>query len=183
MRAMSLERLANMGGMIRTLAGALVLILSVSACGFQPVYTAQDTGAGTMAPSADLAAVNIVPIEDRRGQILHNHLLNNLNPMGRPRQPLYQLTTTLSVSVQSLGILADATASREQVRVRAKSQLSGAGAPQTFTASATSSYNTTESDYGSLVAQEDAVARALEAIANQLTVKLAAFFKKARAQS
>jgi LPS-assembly lipoprotein len=136
-----------------------------------------------MAPSADLAATQIRPIAGRRGQILHNLMLDRLNPRGRPRQPLYQLTTGLDVNVQSLGARADATSSRQQVEVIATARLDGVGEPQTFRARATSSYNTTESDYGSLVAQEDAIKRALNLIADELTVKIAAFFRNARAQT
>lgn len=135
-----------------------------------------------MSPMADLQAIDVVPIAERRGQILHNLLLDRLNPRGRPANPLYRLTTGVTVAIQGLGVLADATSSRSRVVVTATSTLTGAGDPQVFEARAVSSFNITESDYASLVAEEEAVERALRAIADQLMVDLAAFFRKARAQ-
>ncbi|MCR9219450.1 MAG: LPS assembly lipoprotein LptE [Alphaproteobacteria bacterium] len=165
------------------LLGAAASLAALSACGFQPAYTPQRTAAGgVMTPMADLQAIEVVPIAERRGQILHNLLLDRLNPRGRPQQPLYRLTTGVAVSVQGLGVLADATSSRSRVVVTATSTLSGAGDPQVFEARAVSSFNTTESDYATLVAEDEAIERALRTIADQLMLEIAAFFRKARAR-
>ncbi|MEQ8604949.1 MAG: LPS assembly lipoprotein LptE [Marivibrio sp.] len=163
-------------------ASTAALGLLAAACGFQPVYTRQRTDAGPMSPTADLYAINVVPIADREGQLLHNMLLDRLNPNGRPQQPLYQLATVLTVSVSNLGVLADATSSRARVRVTASSTLSGAGDPHQFRVEAVSSFNITESDYATVAAEDAAIERALQTIADKLSLRLAAFFRKARAQ-
>lgn len=168
-------------GFLRGGAIAVLGLLAVG-CGFQPVYAPQQTSAGAMGPTADLYAIQITPIADREGQILHNYLLDRLNPNGRPSQPLYQLSTLVQISVSNLGVLADATSSRSRVRVRAVSTLTGAGDPHQFSAEAVSSFNITESDYASVAAKDEAVERSLATIADKLTVQLAAFFRKARAQ-
>lgn len=163
-------------------ASLLAMALGLAACGFQPVYTRQATALGEMGPTADLHATEIGTIQNRRGQILRNLLLDRMNPYGPPRDPLYHLNTTLVVSVAGLGVQADATTSRSQATVTVTSVLTGVGEPQTFKVSATSSFNTTESDYGSVVAEDDAVESALEVLADRLTLQVAAFFRKARQQ-
>ena len=160
----------------------IALALVLAACGFQPVYTTQSTAQGAMSPRADLYATEIALIPDRRGQILHNLLLDRFNPNGRPRAPLYKLSTGVSVTVRNLGLQADSTTTRSEVKVEANATLTGVGEPQSFSASATSSFNTTESDYGTLVAEDEAVERAMRMIAEQLTVQVAAFFREARNQ-
>ncbi|MBP5858148.1 hypothetical protein KAJ83_14100 [Marivibrio halodurans] len=160
----------------------LAMSLGLAGCGFQPVYTRQATAAGEMSPTADLYATKIEIIQNRRGQILRNLLLDRMNPYGPPQDPLYNLNTTLVVSIVGLGVQADATTSRSQATVTVTSVLSGAGEPQTFKVSATSSFNITESDYGSVVAEDDAVEKALEVLADRLTLQIAAFFRNARQQ-
>ena len=172
----SIRRVVLRGGAV-----ALLGLVAVG-CGFQPVYVPQRTAAGAMGPTADLYAIQVVPIADREGQILHNYLLDRLNPNGRPNQPLYQLSTIVQISVSNLGVLADATSSRSRVRVQATSTLTGAGDPHTFNAEAVSSFNSTESDYASVAAEDEAVERSLATIADKLTLQLAAFFRKARAE-
>jgi len=164
------------------LASAALVGLLASACGFEPVYTAQRTNAGIVGPTADLYAIRVVPIADREGQLLHNMLLDRLNPNGRPGRPLYELSTLVDISVSNLGVLADATSSRARVRVQASSTLTGAGDPHLFEAEAVSSFNITESDYASVAAEDAAIERSLATIADKLTLQLAAFFRKARAQ-
>lgn len=164
----------------RGIALAMAVLL-LGACGFQPVYVPQSTTSGAMSPTADLYAIQVVSPPNRDGQILHNYLLDQLNPNGRPRNPLYRLETTLDVSVRQLGVQADATTSRNSVTVRAQSRLSGAGDTQVFSASSSASFNTTESNYATVIAEEEAVDRSLRAIAADLRLQLAAFFRKARA--
>lgn len=175
--------MARRDGRIFGLGGALLaLTIGLAACGFEPVYTRQSTDQGAMSPKADLYATEIALIADRRGQILHNLLLDRFNPNGRPRNPLYTLDTDVGVTVRNLGLQTDATTTRSEVKVRATATLTGVGEPQTFFAVATSSFNTTESDYGTLVAEDEAVERAMRTIAEQLTVQVSAFFRKARSQ-
>ena len=81
-------------------AGLLALLLGLAACGFQPIYGRS----GGTDIQADLTQVEVLPIADRVGQQLHNHLLDSLNPFGRPVNPSYRLRIKLTESRRELAV-------------------------------------------------------------------------------
>jgi LPS-assembly lipoprotein len=80
------------------LAGALP---ALAGCGFSPLYGRGEDGAVT----AELAKIRVLPIANRSGQVLRNHLLDGLTPMGEPQKPEYTLQVALAEpNMQELGI-------------------------------------------------------------------------------
>ena len=97
-----------------TLYLALTLIaMSLTACGFKPMYSKQ---AGTGRNSDDskvYAGVRIDPIANREGQLLQAELEDALNPEGRvPGNPAYRLSASYSMNEVAIGVGRDATVSR-----------------------------------------------------------------------
>ncbi len=162
---------ASMAAAIVAIAATVSVVLA--GCGFQPLH-GQQSGAS----SARLAEVRVAPIADRVGQKLHNLLLDKLNPRGSPSAARYVLRIKLNESLQKLGVRKDDVATRANlvmratfVLVRAEDDLS------LFSASAVSinSYNILRSEFASLSAENDARARAVSQISDEIKTQIGIF--------
>lgn len=159
------RRLFLFGGASALLAG----------CGFQPLYGDKEYGA---AGGQDLAAVKVNTIPDRNGQILHNFLLDRINPHGRPGSPLYSLDIQLTEQKSSVGIIKDSTATLGQLANSANYTLYDlkkrtpvhSGRSRSFT-----SYQIVQSQFATLAAEKDARERTLRELAEDITTKVAVF--------
>ena len=160
---------------------ALVLCaLLVSGCGFRPLF---DGGRDSDA-AAELATVHIEPISDRIGQQLHNHLLDLLNPSGRPAEPRYVLYVVLKGSTQGRAIAKSELSTRANYNLSATFQLVEVGGEKVIVRGAkdvVSSYNVLTSNFGTLMAEKDAKARAVRVISQYMRAKLSVFFAQRQA--
>lgn len=146
----------------------------LSACGFHPLY--KDDG-GREA-SAELAAVHIMNIPDRNGQILHNYLLDRINPQGRPADPRYVLEIKLVETKSNLGIIKDSSATLAQIANVATytvRDLKTKAPLQSGRSRSVTSYNIVQSDFATLAAEKDARERSLRELAEDITTKIAVF--------
>jgi len=154
--------------------------LLVAGCGFRPLYGGgRDSDAAT-----ELATVHIASITDRIGQQLHNHLLDLLNPTGRAAEPRYVLRVELDGSTQGLAVAKSELATRSNYRLHATFRLVEAdGNKFIFQGSkkVVSSYNVLTSNFGTLMAEKDAKARAVQEISQDIRTQLAVFFVQRRA--
>ena len=164
----------------RTAAGvlALALVLTLSACGgFRPLY-----GKAQGRPSAaavSLAATQILPIEDRIGQQLHNNLLDLMNPRGRPAAPRYRLSVGLSTSTASTGLSKSAYATRAELRATASFTLVDVATAKTLLAGSrkiVTGYDILDSEYATLVSEQDAERRSARELAFAIQNQIAVFF-------
>lgn len=164
--------------------------LALAGCGFKPLYN-QPAAPGednTYNVQRDLATINILPIEDRIGQRLHNHLLTLFNPDGRPAHPVYNLHVSLVEAVQELGVQKSSFATRANLRIKANYSLSlvsgtKPGNPDdlpTGTVLAISSYDISSYEFTTQTARRDARKRAVRDIANELRTRLAIHFAQHR---
>lgn len=151
-------------------AGALSVL---GACGFRPLYGGSSDSA--FIRENPLSGVSIGLIEDREGQILRNFLIDRFQPDGSDR---YSLSTKLTVVEQDLGVAFDATTTRSRVVVTASFIFVYKGGRHSFTSRSAASYSTVLSDYGSLVARQDATERGLREIADEAKIRLVAFLDK-----
>lgn len=153
----------------------LVSLIFITACGFQPLY---GNRSASDAP-AEFSQIQIKPIKDRIGQILHNHLLTSLNPKGPPANPLYSMTVKVSESSTSLGVRKSAFATRANLTVTANFKLTeiqtGRSALNQIS-KITVSYNILDSDFASLSAEKDARSRALREIGEDIRTRVGIFF-------
>jgi LPS-assembly lipoprotein len=159
----------------RILALGLVLA-AVSACGFRPVYGDREGG---RAAEADLAGIEVLPIKDRVGQILHNFLLDAVTPAGRPAHPDHQLRVLLTEDVGKLAVRKDQFATRANLTLTATFHLTPVGeAKSVFRGKArkVASYNIVQSEYATLIAERDARTRAARDLAEDIRTQLAFHF-------
>ena len=155
---------------------ALVILFLAGGCGFQPLYG--KGGDGDEDIRLTLQRVEIASIPNREGQILHNLLLDRLNPRGRATKPSYTLKSTISISTSSLGVSRDDTTTREKLIVSVNFVLSSkSGEDKTFSIRRVSGYSQTESEYATLEAKNDAIRRSLREIASDARARVAAYLR------
>jgi LPS-assembly lipoprotein len=158
-----------------------LLLLSLSGCGFAPLYGRHDGGGDV--PAA-LNEVAVATIPNRSGQMLRNDLLDRLYQQGTPANPRYDLTIGLEQTNADLGVRLDATSSRTQINLTARYSLNqrDTGAMIISGVAKTSvSYNKLEAQYATLTARENAETRALHEVSEQIINRLALHFKTAPA--
>ena len=161
---------------------ALVLagsIVSLSSCGFTPLYRHQSDLVGIF---SHFAAIEVAPIESRLGQKLRNHLQDKLAPHGKPSEPLYRLIITINETRNDVVILKDATSTFAKITLRVKYKLKNLDRAQivtTGTTLATTGFNITQSEYVNIQAEDGAKSRLAEQISVNIEKLLALFLKSA----
>lgn len=165
---------------------ALLLPLSLSSCGFQPMYgdyspAAQAVNDGTAAQAnARFADVYIDNIPDRSGQFLRNALIDRLYRSGRPANPLYTLKfRPLNEMIRELDVTEDAETTRSQLRLKTEMSLVDNATNKSVMSRelyASFSFNELGSRFATRVTEEDARAAALNDIARQVELNLMLYF-------
>ncbi|HXV73374.1 MAG TPA: LPS assembly lipoprotein LptE, partial [Sphingomonadales bacterium] len=162
---------------MKAILTAAFLALTLSACGFTPMYATSGAGEGL---AADFAAVKVAPIPERIGQMVWNHLLDRLNPEGEPGAADYELHVALTEKTLGYGFRSDAAVTRESYTLEGAFQLldrkTGAAVFEGTQRSAIS-YDIVQSDFANASARQDAKARTAEELANLITLRLGLYFK------
>jgi LPS-assembly lipoprotein len=164
------------------LALAVLVALPLPGCGWEPLYADPQSSPA----SADLRAIQVMPISDRIGQRLELALRNSLNPTGEPASYLYTLRTTLTVSLSDLGIQSQGTATLGRLDVYANSVLfenrTGA-ALLTNTLHAQNSFALNPNQYSTVVGEHDAAIRTVAELNNEIVRRLTLFMERRAAQN
>ena len=157
-----------------------LLLLPLGGCGFRPLYAEREETREDPA----LAAIKVLPIKDRIGQMLEMALRESFNPRGIAVDTRYTLSVVLSVSRFDLGIQRDATATRGRVDVYATIELKeaqGGKGVYNSRAQSTSSFNILDDAYAAQVAEDDARARTVRDLADEIRTRMALFLRSRRA--
>lgn len=104
----------------------LFLVLSLPACGFEPLYVERDSSEGfyykgnfDTSVSDEIKQIKVEPIADRIGQLVRNELLDSFTPLGIPSTPKYRLQVeNISKHVAEQAMRDDITATRERVEYK-----------------------------------------------------------------
>lgn len=158
---------------------SLVLAITLSGCGFKPLYR---TEADDPAISAALAAIEIAPIEDRIGQRVHNELLDRITPLGRAAEPRYILTVILDEERENVALLQDETVTRANYQITARFRLADYNDDTVLLDGSTwaaTSFDVVRSDYSTLMAQQAAQGRLAADIAQEIRIRLSIYFGQA----
>ncbi len=150
----------------------VLLLLSLTACGFQPLHGR----AFRALTDADLSAVRIEVDRTRLGQLLKAEIEDGVNPDHQHAEKLYTLKITLTEREIYLFINPDGTSSRGDIEYRSNYQLLrilDGKVVQQGALSRTSSYNISETaDYASYVSEEDARKRGVTELAQDYKLRL-----------
>lgn len=157
----------------------LGLVIGLGSCGFEPIYGAHTTVAGS---NSRLSDVRIDPIADRPGQILRNYLLDRTQPAG-PTGTGHRYALGVSVSEKriDLGIARDASTELSQLLVTVNFVLAeiqsgkqvGSGQVQ-----GRASYNFVRGGFPTIAADSDARERALRQAGDELVQRLALILRR-----
>ncbi len=168
----------------RRLLGAAAAGLGLAplgGCGFQPVY--MPTASGNPGPAArELAAIHVVLIPDRPGQLLRQALQQRLHGADDTTERRYDLGVFYWIAGEGIAILPDNTNTSTRLIARANWTLTARDPARTRVADgsarALESINVFNTQYfGGDLETEQASARLANQIADQITLRLATLFR------
>ncbi|HVL29146.1 MAG TPA: LPS assembly lipoprotein LptE [Sphingomicrobium sp.] len=151
--------------------------LAVSACGLRPMYA----GGGSGGAAASLRAIQVQPIPGRAGWLVHKALGQRLGGAGDPR---YRLEVELDDNITGFGIRGDSAATRERRTLRARYrliELATGAVVLDATAGSDAGIDVVSSQYATVAAEQTALERLSEVIADQMVGRLAMYVSRAPA--
>jgi LPS-assembly lipoprotein len=166
---------------------ALAAGATLSGCGFQPVYMPTASGSAGVA-QRELAAIQVALIPDRPGQLLRQALQERLEMAGSGVARRYDLRVGFGISGEGIAIQSNDTATRIRAIGSANWTLVAQDPGRTTLtagyAKAVDAYNIFDTQYFAADLENDAVQRRLAtALAEQITLQLATYFRKRAATS
>lgn len=153
----------------------LVVLLALGGCNLRPIYAAPETN--KVLP--DLAAIEVNDLPGRRGQFLHDYLIDEFNPQGVSVAPAYGLAVQLTRQSSSLAIQLDNTATRVNLIMGASftlSRKSDGAVLYDLAIRRVVSYNVRSDPFSTLIAEQDADRRAVRELAKQIRTVLSLYF-------
>ena len=151
----------------------LAVTVILSACGLRPVYSGGSHGA----VAQKLGNVEVAPIEGKGGWLVRNALNDRLSPMSGAG-PSYRLVVKLDDQISGFGLRADQAITRERRTLRARYQLIDAATGAQViddTAGSDAGIDVTSSEYATIAAEDTALERLSQTIADQIVSRLALF--------
>ena len=153
-------------------AAGLALTLALAGCGLQPMYAGGSSGA----VATGLRSVSVQPIPGRAGWLVRKALVERLG--GQPEQAGYRLEVELDDDITGYGIRGDRAATRERRTLRARYRLVEAATGQVLldaTAGSDAGIDVVSSQYATVAAEQTALERLSEVIADQMVGRLALY--------
>ncbi len=162
-------------------------ILLLTSCGFEPLYAKKQdnniwyfSGNFDNSVTQEMAQISIEPIAERFGQQVRNQLLDLITPLGAPKKPQYRLyVTPLEPQITQQAMRRDITATRERVRYKVTYYLEQDD-QKILDGSSISyvSYNILSNPYSTTTAQKKTEEDAAKIIANDIALRIGAYFHK-----
>lgn len=164
-----------------------MLAVALGGCGFEPMYAERAGTPPAGQPEAggvqsDMLGTRVATIPDRVGQIVRNQLVDRLNPQGEPAQPLYYLVVRLNEQRDAVLTRSDEFSTATNLRLIAdfdvrdpQGNILTTGYSRTITR-----YNTLESQYATIAAEQGARERAARELAADIRTKLVVFYAHRR---
>ena len=153
--------------------------LAVSGCQVRPLYSDAPTASG-QSLSSELASIEIEQAKDRVEQEIRNHLIFGFNGGANPGAPVYRLEMLVNNSKADLAIESGtglAKTTRVTLRVNYKLiNIADKSTVTTGTSFITATYAKSVQRFANDRALRDAENRAAEQVANDIQLRLSAFF-------
>ena len=162
------------------IARRMLLPLLLAGCGFHPLYGPRGDGPGV---SAELAQIQVGLIPERSGQLLRESLRTRFERGGTAIAPRYDLNIIYAISSDGVAIQRDNSTSRVRILARASWALSAQDAKRTQLATGTAQlvdgFNVFVNQYFAADLEREAAERRMsDAIAEDITLQLAAWFDR-----
>lgn len=169
----------------RRLLAVVAATGALTACGFRPLYrdVQGQTDVVDEFRSIDIGQVTAAneDFTERTGQQLRNALVDLMQPRGRVADPVYSLAVTVTESTSNLAVRKSAFATRANLRLTATMRLHDRRRNEVVLTSpvrVVSGYNILESEYGTLIAEEDARQKAIRSLSQEIRLRLGSFLNK-----
>jgi LPS-assembly lipoprotein len=147
----------------------------VAGCGFEPLHGRPEAGNQT---TSALSQISVPPIPERLGQLLRIELTNQLTPLGPPQKPAYVLNVSVSEVRRELGVRKDATATRANLIITARFNLTNTQTNERLfggSVRSINSYNILDADFATLTAEAAARRRGTRDLATEIGSRLGVF--------
>ena len=170
--------LLQLGG----IGGAVAAATALGGCGFRPLYARTESGGPGIA-SRELAAISVGIIPDRPGQLLRQALQDRFEGDGSGVARRYDLSVDYSIPGEGIAIQPDSSVTRVRLIANANWTLRAQDPNQTVLttgrARAMDGVNILVNQYFAADLETEVVQRRLaQAIADQITLQLASYFRK-----
>ena len=165
---------------MRALLASLAL-LTLTACGLQPMYA----GGGNGAVARGLAAVDVPAIPGRAGWLVRNELVDRMTAAG-DAAARYRLDVRLDDQLEGLGILGDDTVSRERRTLRARYQLVDVASGEILldaTAGSDAGIDVVSSEYAVIAAEQTALENLSREVADRIVTRVALRLREGAARA
>jgi LPS-assembly lipoprotein len=168
-----------MAGRGELFALALILVMPLTGCGWEPLYADLQSGPA----SEELRAIRVSPIAERVGQRLEMALRNSLNPTGEPTKFRYTLNTALRVALSNLGIQSQGTATLGRLDVYATFVLVDNHGSTLLNSSlhVQNSFALNPNQYSTVVGEDDAQIRSVAELNQEIVARLNLFLQNRQA--
>ena len=156
------------------------LIALLPGCGLRPLYASG--GAGPV--SATLNAIEVASIGGQRGWLMRNALNDRLH-VRNTGTARYRLEVELDDDITGFGVRQDNTVTRERRILRARYRLTDAatgGVLLDQSATADAGIDVAGSEYATAAAEQTALERLTESLADQIVARLATYADRSAGQ-
>jgi len=166
----------------RRIFGSLMGAAAVAGCGFQPMYL-PDGKAGGGPAQEGLSEISVAIIPNRPGQLLRQALQARFERGGAAVARKYDLYVAYGISQQGVGIQPDSSVTRTRIVGNASWNLLAQDATRSSLTSGTARSVdgvdvVNEQFFAADINVEAAQKRVAETIADQITLQLAAYFRR-----
>lgn len=154
----------------------LAASLTLSGCGLHPLYADGSHGVAANA----LSNISIGPIAGREGWLVRTALIDRIGEQGSAAR--YRLDVKLDDRIEGLGLRSDATTTRERRTLRARYQLVDTIENRILvdaTAGSDIGIDIVNSEYATVAAEQTAIERLAERVADQIVTRIAVDTTKA----
>jgi LPS-assembly lipoprotein len=154
-------------------------LLALSACGLRPLYS----GGGGGSTAQLLRTVSVSPIEGKAGWLLRNALTDRLGS-SNDTVAAYRLEIELDDQIAGFGVRRDDAVTRERRTLRARYRLVEASKGTVIldaTAGSDAGIDVVSSEYATVAAENSALERLTEIIADQITARVALYASRSAA--
>jgi LPS-assembly lipoprotein len=151
----------------------LGLALILSACGLKPMYA----GGGSGPVAGSLRSIQVQPIPGKAGWLMHKALVERLGDR-EGGDAVYRLEVELDDNITGFGIRGDSAATRERRTLRARYRLvdlANGAVVLDATAGSDAGIDVVSSQYATVAAEQTALERLSEVVADQMVGRLAMF--------
>ena len=155
---------------------APALLLSLTACGLQPMYA----GGGSGAVAQGLAGIEVPAIEGRSGWLVRN-ALNDRFHAGGSAPARYRLDVRLDERLEGLGVLGNDIVARERLTLRARYQLVEAATGSILLDASDGTdagIDVVSSEYAVIAAEQSAEERLAKDLADRITARVGLALRK-----